>query len=126
MPDSQMHRISSQISSAMSLLGKGVKAIACLVVLGVLAIALSAVMFRLVGGVQGWQAWRTDHYWHLLAWRMTLYVGLAAGWVTLKARFHKQEAEKRDKRLHRVEIMAALLVLLIELSKVAVEQGDFL
>ena len=126
MPDSQIHRISSQISSAMSLLGKGVKAIACLVLLGVLAIALNAVMFRLVGGVQGWQAWRTDHYWHLLAWRMTLYVGLVTGWLTLKARFRKQEPEQRDKRLHRVEIMAALLVLLIELSKVAVEQGGFL
>ena len=126
MPDSQMHRISSQLSSAMSLLGKGVKTIACLVLLGVLAIALSAVMFRLVGGVQGWQSWRTDHYWHLMAWRMTLYVGLITGWVTLKVRFHKQEAEQRDKRLQRVEIMAALLVLLIELSKIAVEQGDFL
>lgn len=99
---------------------------AWLVLLGVLAIALSAVMFRLVGGVQGWQSWRTDHYWHLMAWRMTLYVGLVTGWVTLKARFHKQDAEQSDKRLHRVEIMAALLVLLIELSKIAVEQGDFL
>lgn len=126
MPDSQMHRISSQISSAMSLLGKGVKTIAWLVLLGVLAIALSAVMFRLIGSVQGWQSWKTDHYWHLMAWRLTLYIGLAAGWVTLKARFHKQEAERRDKQLQRVEIMAALLVLLIELSKIAVEQGDFL
>jgi K+-sensing histidine kinase KdpD len=126
MPDSQMHRISSQLSSAMSLLGKGVKTIACLVLLGVLAIALSAVMFRLVGGVQGWQSWRTDNYWHLVAWRMTLYVGLVTGWLTLKARFHKQDAEQSDKRLRRVEIMAALLVLLIELSKIAVEQGDFL
>lgn len=126
MPDSQMHRISSQISSAMSLLGKGVKTIACLVLLGVLAIALSAVMFRLVGGVQGWQSWRTDHYWHLVAWRMTLYVGLVTGWLTLKARFHKQDAAQSDKRLRSVEIMAALLVLLIELSKIAVEQGDFL
>ena len=126
MPDSQMHRISSQISSAMSLLGKGVKTIACLVLLGVLAMALSAVMFRLVGGVQGWQSWRTDNYWHLVAWRMTLYVGLVTGWLTLKARFHKQDAEQSDKRLRRVEIMAALLVLLIELSKIAVEQGDFL
>jgi len=126
MPDSQMHRISSQISSAMSLLGKGVKAIAWLVLLGVLAMALSAVMFRLVGGVQGWQSWRTDNYWHLVAWRMTLYVGLVTGWLTLKARFHKQDAEQSDKRLRRVEIMAALLVLLIELSKIAVEQGDFL
>ena len=126
MPDSQMHRISSQLSSAMSLLGKGVKTIACLVLLGVLAIALSAVMFRLVGGVQGWESWRTDHYWHLMAWRMTLYVGVVSGWLTLKARFRKQEPEQRDKRLHRVEIMAALLVVLIELSKIAVEQGDFL
>ena len=126
MPDSQMHRISSQLSSAMSLLGKGVKTIACLVLLGVLAIALSAVMFRLVGGVQGWQSWRTDHYWHLVAWRMTLYVGLVTGWLTLKARFHKQDAAQSDKRLRSVEIMAALLVLLIELSKIAVEQGDFL
>lgn len=126
MPDSQMHRISFQLSSAMSLLGKGVKTIACLVLLGVLAMALSAVMFRLVGGVQGWQSWRTDNYWHLVAWRMTLYVGLVTGWLTLKARFHKQDAEQSDKRLRRVEIMAALLVLLIELSKIAVEQGDFL
>lgn len=126
MPDSQLNRISSKHSSAMSFLGKGIKTIACLLLFGVVAIAISAVMFRLVGGVNGWQSWRTDHYWHLMAWRMTLYVVLVAGWVTMKARFRKQEPEHGNKRLHRVEILALLLVLLIELSKVAVEQGAFL
>lgn len=126
MPDSQLQRISSQLSSAMSFLGKGTKTIACLLLLGVVAIAISAVMFRLVGGVQAWQSWRTEHYWHLLAWRMTLYIGLVVGWVTLKARFRKQEGEQGNKRLHRVEILAVLLVLLIELSKVAVQQGGLL
>jgi K+-sensing histidine kinase KdpD len=107
----------------MSFLGKGIKTIACLLLFGVVAIAISAVMFRLVGGVNGWQSWRTDHYWDLMAWRMTLYVGLVAGWVTLKARLRKQEG---NKRLHRVEILAVLLVLLIEFSKVTVQHGGLL
>jgi len=125
MPDSQSHRISSKLSSA-SFLGKGIKTIACLLLFGVVAIAISTVMFRLVGGVNGWQSWRTDHYWYLMAWRMTLYVGLVTGWVTLKARFCKQDGGRGNKRLHRVEILAVLLVLLIEFSKVTVQQGGLL
>lgn len=95
----------------------------CLFLLSALAIILNAVLFRFFGGVQAWQEWRIDHYWHLLAWRLALYTGLAITWFKLKTRLPEQDAKQSNKRLRKVEVLVVLLVLLIELSKLAFQPG---
>jgi hypothetical protein len=94
-----------------------------LFVLSALAIALNAVLLRFFGGVQQWQEWRIDHYWHLLAWRLTLYTGLTVIWFKLKARLPEQAVKQNRKRLLRVQVLVVLLVLLIELSKLMFQPG---
>lgn len=94
-----------------------------LFLLGVLAIILNAVLFRFFGGVQAWQDWRIGHYWHLLAWRLVLYTGLAITWFKLKTRLQEQDAKQSNKRLRKVEVLVVLLVLLIEVSKLAFQPG---
>jgi hypothetical protein len=69
------------------------------------------------------QQWRTDHYWPLLAWRLMLYTLLAVAWFKLKARLTESERLKSRNRLLKIEILVALLVLLIELSKVLLQPG---
>ncbi|MBU4634047.1 hypothetical protein I8747_14710 [Pseudomonas chlororaphis subsp. aurantiaca] len=99
-------------------------AVLCLFLLSTVVILLNAVLSRFFGGVQAWQAWRIDHYWHLLAWRLVLYTGLAIAWFKTKARLPEQEAKVNQKRLLKVEILVVLLVLLIELSKLVLQAGD--
>jgi heme/copper-type cytochrome/quinol oxidase subunit 2 len=111
---------------AVKLIGRLFKILACLIILTVLAILLNAAMFRFFGGVQGWQIWRADHYWHLLAWRITFYAFIALAWHKLKTRARNDATQPKNKRLRRVEILAVLLVSLIELSRLVLQQEDFL
>lgn len=108
------------------LIGRTLKILACLTILTVLAILVNAAMFRFFGGVQGWQIWRADHYWHLLAWRITLYAVIALAWHKLKTRARNDAKQPQNKRLRRVEILAVLLVSLIELSRLVLQQEDSL
>lgn len=91
-----------------------------------LAIALNAALLRMFDNIQQWQEWRTDHYWLLLAWRLMLYTLLAVAWFKLKARLTESERLKSRNRLLKIEILAALLALLIELSKVLLQLGGAL
>lgn len=83
---------------------------------GILAILLQVVLMRVFGSVQGWQAWRADNYWPLLVWRLMIYLAVGVAWYRLKARVLIQESRGR---LTKVEIMAALLVVLIETCRLA-------
>lgn len=94
-----------------------------LLAVSVLAVLLNTALLRMFDNIQHWQEWRTDHYWLLLAWRLTLYIALAVAWVKLKARLPEPERLKSRNRLLKVEVLVVLLVLLIELSKVLLKPG---
>jgi uncharacterized membrane protein SpoIIM required for sporulation len=100
--------------------------LAILVALTALVLLLNAVFLGLFNNIQQWQEWRADHYWHLLAWRLTLYTVLAVTWFKLKANLSKSELQQSYKRLLKVEIMVVLLALLIEVSKVLLQPGGVL
>jgi hypothetical protein len=91
-----------------------------LLAVATLAVVLNATLLRMFDNVQ---QWRTDHYWPLLAWRLMLYTLLAVAWFKLKARLTESERLKSRNRLLKIEILVALLVLLIELSKVLLQPG---
>ncbi|QHC91398.1 hypothetical protein [Pseudomonas chlororaphis] len=123
MTDSQNAGINPRRSISRRAVRATVATVLCLIVLSTLLILLNAVLFRVFGGVEAWQTWRIDHYWHLLAWRLTLYTGLAVAWFKLKSRLPGQEAKEKYKRLRRIEVLVVLLVLLIELSKLVFQPG---
>ncbi len=118
------------VASAHSLtrqLGRGVLiSLAVLVAMTLLVVLLNAVFLRLFDNLQQWQEWRSNHYWHLLAWRLVLYITLAVAWLKLKARLPESERQRLRMRVLRVEILVVLLVLLIELSKVLLQPGGVL
>jgi len=97
--------------------------LAILVAITALALLLNAAFLQLFDNIQQWQEWRANHYWHLLAWRLTLYTVLTVTWFKLKARLPKSELQQSRKRLLKVEAMVVLLVLLIEVSKVLLQPG---
>ncbi len=88
-----------------------------------LAALLSAVLMSVFDNAEQWQAWRTDHYWPLFAWRLMLYIALAVAWLKLKARLPQSERTRRRKGLLKIEVMVILLVLMVELSKVLFQAG---
>ena len=100
--------------------------LAILVALTALVLLLNAVFLRFFNNIQQWQEWRADHYWHLLAWRLTLYTVLAVTWFKLKTHLSKSELQQSHKRLLKVEIMVVLLALLIEVSKMLLQPGGVL
>lgn len=111
------HSLTRQIGQCL-LIGFGI-----LLAVATLAVVLNATLLRMFDNVQQWQEWRTDHYWPLLAWRLMLYTLLAVAWFKLKARLTESERLKSRNRLLKIEILVALLVLLIELSKVLLQPG---
>lgn len=92
-----------------------------IILLSILAVLLGMAIMQLFGSVERWQQWRVANYWSLLAWRFCLYTVLVMLWLQLKARRPKLAPGLAHNRLIRVEVMAVLLVLLLELSKAALQ-----
>lgn len=93
-----------------------------LAVVSAIVLLLSIAAMRIFGSVQLWEAWRLEHYWHLLLWRMLLYSVLVGFW--LKTRPHVlSQPTSTPKRVVRIEILATLLIILLEVSKAAVQVG---
>lgn len=88
-----------------------------IILLSILAVLLGMVIMQFFGSVEQWRQWRVENYWILLAWRLCLYSVLVMFWLQLKARLPKLAPGPARNRLIRVEVMAVLLVLLLELSK---------
>lgn len=126
MLDSQDTPVSPRTSKIIKQIRSTLKTLIYLLLLIAVAILLNAAIFRFFGGVQSWQSWRADHYWQLLGWRLTLYTGLVVAWQKLKTRLPKDETGQTGKRLFRLEILVVLLVLLVEFSKLALQQGETL
>lgn len=105
------------------LVGRAVRQVLRLLLISLATILLYALLLRLFGGVEGWQSWRVDHYWQLLAWRITIYAGLIYAWCKLRTSLRAQGSGTRNRPLRRIEILVVLLVLLIEFSKVGVQPG---
>lgn len=106
-------------------IGRAVRPVLCLLLITLAALLLYALLLRLFGGVEGWQSWRVDHYWQLLAWRMTIYAALIYAWCKLRIRLRTPASASRNRPLRRIEVLVVLLVLLIEFSKVGVQPGAF-
>lgn len=94
--------------------------------ISILAVLLNAALLVMFDNAQQWQAWRTDHYWSLFTWRLTLYAALAVAWLNLKARLPQSERTKRRKGLLKIEVMVVLLFLMVELSKALFQTGGAL
>lgn len=92
-----------------------------IVLLSLLAVLLGTVIMQFFGSVERWQQWRIENYWILLAWRLCLYVVLVMLWLRLKARLPKLSPGPARNRLIRIEVIAVLLVLLLEASKAALQ-----
>jgi H+/Cl- antiporter ClcA len=97
-----------------------------IVLLSILAALLGSVVMQVFGGIEQWQQWRIENYWTLLAWRLCLYTVLVLLWLRLKAHLPELAPGSARSRLIRVEVMAVLLVLLIELSKAALQWTEAL
>ncbi|PAU66567.1 hypothetical protein BZL41_01080 [Pseudomonas sp. PIC25] len=92
-----------------------------IVLLSILAVLLGTVIMQFFGSVERWRQWRVENYWILLAWRLGLYTVLIMLWLQLKTRLPKLALGPARNRLIRIEVMAVLLVLLLELSKAALQ-----
>lgn len=81
------------------------------------AIAVNAIGIRMVGNLDNWQRWMSDHAGYFFAWRLALYAGTAYGWWRLHRRLHQHEPDSAaHQRLVRVTIAAGLALVALEAS----------
>ncbi|VXC22613.1 conserved membrane hypothetical protein [Pseudomonas sp. 8Z] len=93
-----------------------------LAIVSAIVLLLGIAAMRIFGSVQLWEAWRLEHYWHLLLWRILLYSILVGFW--LKVRPHVlSRPTSTPKRMIKIEVLAGLLITLLEISKAAVQMG---
>lgn len=113
-----MQRLIGRLGRAL-VIGLGV-----LLVITVLTALLGYAFTRMFDSAQQWQAWRTDHYWGLLTWRLMLYTVIVFVWLKLKARLPESARWRYRKRLAKIEVLFTLLILLAELSRVLFQPGS--
>lgn len=79
------------------------------------AFAVNVVGIHVVGGVVGWQRWLHAHEGYFVAWRLVLYAGTAAVWLSLRKRvLQRAPTVEARHRLLRAELAAVIVVVLVE------------
>lgn len=80
------------------------------------AIAANVIGIRALGSTLAWEQWLTDHRWHLLAWRVALYLTTAYGWRWMRRRVLREDATPAAlARLRRAEVAAVAAVVSVEI-----------
>lgn len=88
-----------------------------------LTVLLSYALTLMFDNAQQWHEWRSEHYWGLLAWRLTFYTAIGFVWLKLKARMSESVRLKNGKRLVKIEVLFILLILMAEFSKILFQTG---
>jgi hypothetical protein len=69
-----------------------------------------------LGGIAGWEQWLRAHAGHFFVWRLFLYAATVTGWVWMRRRLLRREPDAGP-RLRRLEIVAALAIVALEISR---------
>lgn len=88
--------------------------IALLVVL--LATVINLYGIHVLGGIEQWEQWRAETYWHFFVWRLVLYVGVARAWFWMRRRVLQREPNAGP-RLRRMELLAIATGLILEITR---------
>ncbi|KPW81781.1 hypothetical protein ALQ03_01977 [Pseudomonas savastanoi pv. glycinea] len=93
-----------------------------------LLMALLVVTFltfvdKVFGDLEQFSEWQRTHYGYMLAWRLLVYATLACGWLKIRKQLVQQASSDIPAGLMRCEVIALLLIALMELRRAGLLEG---
>ncbi|RMO83784.1 hypothetical protein ALQ33_02511 [Pseudomonas syringae pv. philadelphi] len=93
-----------------------------------LLMALLVVTFltfvdKVFGDLEQFSEWQRTHYGYMLAWRLLVYATLAFGWLKIRKQLAQQASSDIPAGLMRCEVIALLLIALMELRRAGLLEG---
>ncbi|KWT06535.1 hypothetical protein [Pseudomonas amygdali] len=93
-----------------------------------LLMALLVVTFltfvdKVFGDLEQFSEWQRTHYGYMLAWRLLVYATLAFGWLKIRKQLVQQASSDIPAGLMRCEVIALLLIALMELRRAGLLDG---
>ncbi|AVB13114.1 MULTISPECIES: hypothetical protein [Pseudomonas] len=93
-----------------------------------LLMALLVVTFltfvdKVFGDLEQFSEWQRTHYGYMLAWRLLVYATLAFGWLKIRKQLVQQASSDIPAGLMRCEVIALLLIALMELRRAGLLEG---
>ncbi|RML76675.1 hypothetical protein ALQ90_200230 [Pseudomonas savastanoi pv. savastanoi] len=93
-----------------------------------LLMALLVVTFltfvdKVFGDMEQFSEWQRTHYGYMLAWRLLVYATLAFGWLKIRKQLVHQASSDIPAGLMRCELIALLLIALMELRRAGLLEG---
>ncbi|KPX00301.1 MULTISPECIES: hypothetical protein [Pseudomonas syringae group] len=93
-----------------------------------LLMALLVVTFltfvdKVFGDLEQFSEWQRTHYEYMLAWRLLVYATLAFGWLKIRKQLVQQASSDIPAGLMRCEVIALLLIALMELRRAGLLEG---
>ncbi|RMP04038.1 hypothetical protein [Pseudomonas syringae group genomosp. 3] len=78
---------------------------------------------KVFGDLEQFSEWQRTHYGYMLAWRLLVYATLAFGWLKIRKQLVQQASSDIPAGLMRCEVIALLLIALMELRRAGLLEG---
>ncbi|KIY16753.1 hypothetical protein [Pseudomonas amygdali] len=88
-----------------------------------LVVAFLTFVSKVFGDLEQFSEWQRTHYGYMLAWRLLVYATLAFGWFKIRKHLVQQASSDIPAGLMRCELIALLLMALMELRRAGLLEG---
>lgn len=100
--------------------------IGMMVLVTIFALMIVTLVMPYVGSIDQLHDWRQSNYWLLLSWRVVLYATLIIYWLKLKSKLPEFKQSAIRIKAIKIEVLAVLLIVFLELTKAPLKWTDIL
>ncbi|RMR26810.1 hypothetical protein ALP91_01906 [Pseudomonas savastanoi pv. glycinea] len=91
--------------------------------MALLVVTFLTFISKVFGDMEQFSEWQRTHYGYMLAWRLLVYATLAFGWFKIRKHLTQQASSDIPAGLMRCEVIALLLIALMELRRAGLLEG---
>ncbi|MCD5997164.1 hypothetical protein KDX38_26865 [Pseudomonas sp. CDFA 602] len=91
--------------------------------MALLVVTFLTFVSKVFGDLEQFSEWQRTHYGYMLAWRLLVYATLAFGWFKIRKQLAQQASSDIPAGLMRCEVIALLLIALMELRRAGLLEG---
>ncbi|RMQ90229.1 hypothetical protein ALP95_03565 [Pseudomonas savastanoi pv. glycinea] len=91
--------------------------------MALLVVTFLTFISKVFGDMEQFSEWQRTHYGYMLAWRLLVYATLACGWLKIRKQLVQQASSDIPAGLMRCEVIALLLIALMELRRAGLLEG---
>jgi len=100
--------------------------IGMVVLITIFALMFVTLVVPYIGSIDQLHDWRQSNYWLLLSWRVALYAALIIYWLKLKSKLPEFKQNAIRIKVVKIEVLAVLLIVFLELTKAPLKWTDIL